>query len=99
MNLDRFDGETFQPEDAPRLGRQLDRVRELMADGRWRTLGQIAAGAGGSEASVSARLRDLRKARHGRLVVERLNRGGGLWLYRVQPVIRTGQQVLWQELA
>jgi hypothetical protein len=54
-----------------------------MADGNWRTLGQIAALVGGSEASVSARLRDLRKKRFGGYDIERKHVGDGLWSYRM----------------
>jgi hypothetical protein len=54
-----------------------------MADGRWRTLGEIQAACGGSEAAVSARLRDLRKVRHQSHIVERRRVAGGLWEYRV----------------
>lgn len=58
-----FDGETFSPaKDAARLTRQLDRVRALMADGRERTLRQIAEACECSEGSAGARLRDLEKA-------------------------------------
>jgi hypothetical protein len=50
----------------------LESVRKLMLDGQWRTLGDIMLGVGGaSEASISARLRDLRKPKFGALPVER----------------------------
>jgi biotin operon repressor len=82
------DGETFEAEhDAERLGTQLVRVLALMRDGEWRTLRQIADAVGGSEAGVSARLRDLRKTRHGGYTVDRERRGDptrGLWYYRVR---------------
>lgn len=72
--------------DGPRLERLLDRVRALMSDGAWRTLAEIVEHVGGSEAGVSARLRDLRKAPI-RAEVERRRRGDprlGLWEYRVR---------------
>jgi hypothetical protein len=83
-----FDGrETYVPAlDRSRLSRQLVRVRDLMGDGRWRTLEEIAAVTGDPAQSVSARLRDLRKPRHGALTVERRRRGEGkrgVWEYRV----------------
>lgn len=85
----RFDGETFDPAlDADRLTRQLDTVRRLMADGVWRTLAEIHAASGVPEASASARLRDLRKARHGAYTVLRRRRDmptRGIWEYRVLP--------------
>jgi hypothetical protein len=96
MNAQSFDGATFDaPRDEARLGRQLDRVLALMQDGAWRTLRQIADATGGSEAAVSARLRDLRKGKFGAYRVLRQNRGGGLWVYRVLPPLPSGQGVLW----
>ena len=71
---------TLHAEDLPRIARLLDRVRTLMSDGAWRTLAQISEACGGSETSVSARLRDLRK---GGLTVLRQRRPSGLWLYSV----------------
>lgn len=86
----RFDGETFNPErDGQRLTTQLIRVRDLMGDGHWRTLRQIADAVNGSEAAVSARLRDLRKARFGGFLVARKHQGGGLFLYRLsKPAVK-----------
>lgn len=80
-----FDGETFdQSKDGPRLGRQLDAVLSLMRDGRWRSIPEILAAIGmGSEAGISARLRDLRKPKFGCHTVERRRRVGGLWEYRL----------------
>lgn len=82
--LPHIGGETYVPAlDRDRLHRLLDRVRALMLDGRWRTLGEIVAKTGGSEASVSARLRDLRKAG---LTVDKRRLGNpkaGLFEYRV----------------
>lgn len=80
----RFDGKTFEMEkDGSRLATQFLRVLNLMWDGDWRTLAQIAAATGGSEAGVSARLRDLRKARFGRMKVERVRLFGGLFVYKL----------------
>lgn len=77
-----FHGETFDPaRDGARLTAHLQRVRDLMADGRWRTLAEIAAAAGCSEASASARLRDLRK--QGKTVARAYVPSGRLWRYRV----------------
>ncbi len=84
---DLFDGETYDaPLDENRLSRQLDRVRNLMLDGKWRTLFEIEQATGAPETSVSARLRDLRKIRFGNYCVERRRRGLphlGLHEYRV----------------
>jgi predicted transcriptional regulator len=82
-----FGGETYEPEfDEGRLRRQLDRVRSLMTDTKWRTLAEIELATGFPQASVSARLRDLRKQKFGGWVVERRRRGEGkrgLFEYRV----------------
>jgi hypothetical protein len=57
----------------------------VVVDGKWRTLADISAVTGDPEASVSARLRDLRKVKFGGLSVQRRYAGGGLWQYRVLP--------------
>lgn len=80
----RFDGPDVTPADTQRLAGHLARVRALMADGQWRTLAAIAAACGCSEASASARLRDLRKRRHGSHVIARQRTTQpGLFLYRM----------------
>lgn len=86
--VDAFDGVTYEPEaDQVRLSQLLARVYAVMADGQWRTLREITEALGGaSEASVSARLRDLRKLRFGGYWVDRRRRGklgSGLFEYRV----------------
>ena len=84
-----FGGETFdEPLDGDRLRKQLAHVRVLMSDSQWRTLKQLSVEVGAPEASVSARLRDLRKAKFGGYTVERqrVPNGNGLHRYRVlQP--------------
>ena len=62
-----FGGATYDATlDRERLTGQLGRVFALMAaDGEWRTLKRIVSVVGGSEAGVSARLRDLRKPQFG----------------------------------
>lgn len=84
-----FDGTTYDRAlDGQRLGTQLERVRALMADGQWRTLAEIAAAVGGSEAGVSARLRDMRKVKFGGADVRGRRREPGLWEYAVvEPVL------------
>lgn len=80
----QFDGETFDiAQDQQRLSTQLLKVQALMQDGRWRTLTMIQAVCGGSEAGISARLRDLRKQKNGGWTVERQRKAGGLWEYRI----------------
>ena len=79
-----FGGITYAPAlDHVRLNGQLMRVFELMKDGQWRTLAEIAAVVGGTEAAVSARLRDLRKEKYGAREVSRERIEGGLWKYRI----------------
>lgn len=80
-----FDGPDVSKQDTARLSGQLFEVKKLMADGAWRTLGELVKTTLGSEAGVSARLRDLRKPRFGGHHVERRKREGhgGLWEYRL----------------
>lgn len=81
-----FDGVTYEPElDHARLNGQLKAVFDLMRDGQWRTLTQIQNFVAGSEAAISARLRDLRKEQYGGHEVERRRCDRqGLWEYRLQ---------------
>lgn len=82
-----FSGPAYDPAfDHARLVGQMQRVYLVMRDGTWRTLREIAQLAGDPEASVSAQLRHLRKARWGSNQVERRRRGGessGLHEYRI----------------
>ena len=92
-----FDGATYQPaQDGARLSSQLHATRELMLDHEWRNLAQIALalrkhGLHVTEASISARLRDLRKARFGGFDVERRRLIGGLFEYRIAPAAEVMQ--------
>ena len=82
--LPLFDGVTIGADDEPRLTGQLDKVYGVMRDGQWHTLAELAAAAQGSEAGVSARIRDLRKPRFGQHAVERRRRDeGNQWEYRL----------------
>ena len=82
------DGKTYEPEhDRQRLNGQAGRVYDTMQDGAWRTLAEIGEITGDPQQSISARLRDFRKAKFGGLAVERRRRGDpvdGLFEYRVQ---------------
>lgn len=79
------DGETYNAaRDRKRLNGQAQNVYRLMQDGQWRTLAEIAAATDHPEASVSARLRDLRKPKLGGFKVERRHLEGGVWQYRVE---------------
>lgn len=81
------DGDTYTPElDRARLGAQAQRVLDLMLDSRWRTLAEIAEQTHDPEASVSARLRDLRKPGFGSHIIDRRHRGDpthGQYEYRL----------------
>lgn len=82
-----FDGETFDQErDGGRLARQLAAVRRAMSDNEWHSLWNLSILTGAPEASVSARLRDLRKPKHGSRTISRRHIGDGLWEYRMEPI-------------
>ena len=86
----QFDGDTYTPMlDYVRLTGLLKRVYEVMEDGQWHILAEISWIAGGSQASVSARLRDLRKPKFGSFQVDRERVKAGLWRYRLKL---SGQQ-------
>jgi len=88
----QFKGETFDPvRDGERLAGQLDRVRKVMTKyyplGTWFTLAKLSLLAEAPEASVSARLRDLKREgkESGEFTIERRYVRKGLWEYRVSP--------------
>lgn len=79
-------GSTYDPWlDRIRLNRQANDVWHAMRDGKWHTLHSLSEQTGHPEASVSARLRDFRKARFGRHTVQRERITGGLFMYRLVP--------------
>ena len=91
-----FDGESFDPAlDGDRLSRQFDQVRAIMLRGAWVTVREIARELGpASEASVSARVRDLRKPRFGGYDIRRRRRRTGAepgahWEYRSFGPVQT----------
>jgi hypothetical protein len=84
LNVGHRGGATYNADrDFDRLNNQHADVWELMRDGEWRCLHDISRLTGHPEASVSARLRDFRKAKFGGHVVDRRHVQGGLWEYRV----------------
>ena len=92
MSCVDFDGSTFvATKDEARLSTQLEAVRALMCAGEWRSLSGISGLVGAPEASVSSRLRDLRKPKHGAWRVERKRLVAGLHLYRMLPPLPDGQ--------
>jgi len=79
-------GETFDAaRDGKRLAAQARRVLAATLGRGWRNLGEIARETGDPEASVSARLRDIRRAG---FRVERKYQERGLWLYQVVKEIK-----------
>lgn len=86
-SLPHFNGSDYVPAlDHPRLSLQHERIRDLMLDGKWRSLDEIAAATGDPAASISAQLRHLRKPRFGGWKVEkrsRADRARGLFEYRL----------------
>ena len=60
------------------MGKRYDAVKEVMADGDWHTLREVAQLAGYSETSVSAQLRDYRKPHFGHHIVRKRVRVGRL---------------------
>jgi hypothetical protein len=81
-----FDGATYDRDrDGDRLRAQLVRVSKVLADHGWHMLSEIERVTGDPQASISARIRDLRKAKFGRHLVERRYVVDGLWEYRLRP--------------
>lgn len=79
------DGATYdRARDLSRLSGQALRVYNAMSDGKWRTLSLIAAVTRDPEASISARLRDLRKPEFGGFKIDKAYAGDGLWQYRLR---------------
>lgn len=82
-----FDGPCYDSRyDRDRLTGQIKRIFDLMKDGRWRTLKEIAAETEDPAPSVSAQLRHLRKERFGAHAVLKRRRGNpyhGVWEYRL----------------
>lgn len=81
---DTFNGSDYEPtRDKAQLTGQVQRVFTAMQDGRWRSLPEIEAVTHDPPASISAQLRHLRKVRFGAHTIEKRNRGGGLFEYRL----------------
>ena len=94
-----FGGETYDRSiDKPRLSTQFVAVRELLLAAAqvemWFTLHEIELDLGYPQASISARIRDLRKEKFGGYEVERRRRTAksGTWEYRI--VLPVGQLTL-----
>ena len=82
----RRGGVTFDAaRDTVRLNQQAQDVWDAMKTGGWWTLHRLSRATGHPEASVSARMRDLRKERFGSHTVQTECLVRGLWRYRLIP--------------
>ena len=80
-----FGGKTYNSGlDRIRLLSQLGQVLCIMRDGNWRTLSTLERQVDGTEAAISARLRDFRKPKWGTHLLEKRRVGdNGLYEYRL----------------
>ena len=78
------DGATYErSRDLTRLNGQALAVYNVMSSGNWYTLSLLSKLADAPEASVSARLRDLRKPKFGGFDIQSRYLGCGMWQYRM----------------
>lgn len=78
------DGTTYEHDvDYQRLNDQMRRVFDAICDRQWHSLSELSATTGDPEASVSARLRDLRKVKFGGWRIESERFSGGWFRYRL----------------
>ena len=85
---------TFEKKDRKRLGKQLEAVRTYMLFMGWQTLGELERAFQGKypQASLSARLRDLRRLGYAVERRPRKNAARGVFEYRVlNPPTETQQ--------
>lgn len=87
-----FDGASALGIDLPRLAGQLARVFELMRDGQYRTLTQIATATGCLPTSASSRMRDFRKKRFGSYQVLSRRVEGTQSLYEYRLVVNATRE-------
>lgn len=79
-----FDGADYDHErDGKRLAKNHFKLKELMQDQRFRTLSEISAITHIPEASVSAGLRDFRKEKFGRHILNKNYLENGLYSYQL----------------
>ncbi len=93
-----FDGAVYDKEkDLVRLTGQILRVWDIIKDGQWRTVDEIHSSIivehneNDPECSISAQLRNLRKARFGGHLIDKQRRGGdlsALWEYRLDTDLK-----------
>lgn len=96
--MPKFNGPEYKTtDDHKRLTKQHERIRDLMLDGEWRTLDEIASATKDPVASISAQLRHLRKDRFGAYNIERrarADRRNGLFEYRIAKTDKEKQMEL-----
>lgn len=81
-----FDGADVVPaRDNVRLGGQTKRVFDLMCDGKFRSVTEVARALRIPETSASSQLRNLRKQRFGGHDVPTRNNDAGFYEYRLIP--------------
>lgn len=84
----RFDGATYEAElDGAALSSLMDRVFHIMLRGAWVTTSKLVKQVGSDAASVSARIRDLRKPQFGAYRVEARrhpDKERRVWQYRMK---------------
>ena len=79
-----FDGADYVHErDGKRLAKNHFKLKDLMQDQKFRTLSEISAITNIPEASVSAGLRDFRKEKFGRHIVNKNYLENGLYSYQL----------------
>lgn len=78
-------GKTYDPaRDRDRLNRQARDVWDVMIDGAYYTLRDIERATRHPQTSISARLRDFRKAEFGGHTVDRVRMESGAFRYRLR---------------
>lgn len=91
MNLPEhitFKGPVLEDCDLPRLTSKARKIWDIMADGQWHNLNDVAAFLGYPHSSVTACVRAFRFKKNGGHTVERLRalEGRGTFLYRLVAV-------------
>ena len=85
----------MSPSDFSAIGRQRETVFDMMTDNAWHTLQDLGAASGFPLTSISARIRDFRKAEYGGYVVDLQRKSSATsrtYEYRVgvRPIVNAG---------
>src|SRR5688572_12420258 len=89
----KFHGADFvESRDQSRLERQIDRIFNVMKDGVWRSVDEIAeltkdetTGFAYKATSISAQLRNLKKPENGSHTLNRRHEGNGFYRFQIIP--------------